>query len=289
MAAANEYVTLDIEKPEREYINLTPNFQGRVADSLSNVFIWIKRNGLPLDLTNYNVGFAGKDPDGNIYHAIGYAAYDLPGANRQAGRVAYTFPAGMFQVEGDWDSGTTYFYIDDGKGQIVSTIGVQLHVLPNQVTMGVNTVPIRNEVERQADEMRQFVQEQKDKFASVTNELTQFQNTIKTQQAQLEAFTKLIKDNDVPTKSEMESYVAAQMGVETYTGDLDDAKKAKTYLLTGAVANSPAGVTSAIVSVHGDGAGNCWQLLVDQDNNLWSRRYTTTKGWSAWSEQTAWN
>ena len=112
--AINEYVPLDIEKgtyDQETYVNLTPHFQGRVGDSMASVNIWFKRNGLPLDLTPRNVGFQGVDPNGKRFNAVGYAAFDQPGADEQAGRVNYYFPANIFQAEGQWDVTSTFFYI----------------------------------------------------------------------------------------------------------------------------------------------------------------------------------
>ena len=93
--AVNEYAVLDIEKQAAgnvsTYVNITPHFQGRVGDSRASVDVWFKRNGLPLDLTNKTVNFTGVDPSGHKYHAVGWALYDQPGADMQAGRVNFYF------------------------------------------------------------------------------------------------------------------------------------------------------------------------------------------------------
>ena len=123
--AVNEYVELDILKPGTTLVDLTKNFQGRVGDSRAFCKLWIKANGLPYDLTKdgRSVGFAGKDPVGDLYRAVGWADTDQPGDNAQTGRVTYYFPDGMFKHEGDWDKDSTYFYVQDSKGT-VSTVNV---------------------------------------------------------------------------------------------------------------------------------------------------------------------
>lgn len=288
---ANEYVTLDLEKPEITYVDLRKNFQGRVGDSLAYCKLWIKSNGLPKDLSKLNIGFAGVDPDGDKYHAVGWAAADQPGDNIQVGRITYYFPAGIFQVEGDWDTTSTYFYIDDDKtGQHISTINVWLHVLPNMVEMGINAEPYKNDLDRALGEFKSYLSTKKDEMNDAIKALdaSAIMEKVKSLNDVVTNYTTLIKTSAVPTKIDMQNYVSSLFSAEETNKDLDLLMAEKTYIITNPNAGNNPSHTMGTLKVFGDGNSNIMQMFVDTEANLWVRS-GGSNGWSDWREQTAWN
>lgn len=146
--AVNTYVQLDLVKPTPTAIDLSGNFNGRVADVQSYLKLWLTSNGLPCDLSDKTVYFAGVDPDGNAYKIYGTAQTDQAGDNLQTGRITFYFPGGTFRVQGDWDSESTYFGVTQADGTVISTVNVSLHVLANTVDMGVNSKPFYTDLEK---------------------------------------------------------------------------------------------------------------------------------------------
>lgn len=146
--AVNTYIQLDLVKPTPTAIDLSGNFNGRVADVQSYLKLWLTSNGLPYDLSDKTVYFAGVDPDGNAYKIYGTAQTDQAGDNLQAGRITFYFPGGTFRVQGDWDSESTYFGVTKADGTMISTVNVLLHVLANSVDMGINSKPFYTDLEK---------------------------------------------------------------------------------------------------------------------------------------------
>lgn len=146
--AVNTYIQLDLVKPTPTAIDLSGNFNGRVADVQSYLKLWLTSNGLPCDLSDKTVYFAGVDPDGNAYKIYGTAQTDQTGDNLQTGRITFYFPGGTFRVQGDWDSESTYFGVNQADGTTISTVNVSLHVLANTVDMGVNSKPFYTDLEK---------------------------------------------------------------------------------------------------------------------------------------------
>lgn len=289
--ALNTYVTLDVMKQadgsESTYVNLTPNFQGRVGDSRASVDLWFKRNGRPLDLTKRDVSFSGVDPTGERVSAVGFAYYDKPGADEQAGRVNFYFPAGTFKVEGQWDPNSTYFTIRDDKGK-VSTIGVLINVLPNMVEMGISAEPFETDLERESEELKKWIAAKKDEFTDFTNQLQTMNNTLQTQQTRIETFEGMIQSHAVPTNDEMKAYVNKLMSATEWSGDLNLCLTPTTYLVSANASNNPGkGSGNHLLIVKGN-SDVLSQLLIDSDQNLWVRSRTSGK-WSNWREQVAWS
>lgn len=289
--ALNTYVTLDVMKQadgsESTYVNLTPNFQGRVGDSRASVDLWFKRNGRPLDLTKRDVSFSGVDPTGERVSAVGFAYYNKPGADEQAGRVNFYFPAGTFKVEGQWDPNSTYFTIRDDKGK-VSTIGVLINVLPNMVEMGINAEPFETDLERESEELKKWITAKKDEFTDFTNQLQTMNNTLQTQQTRIETFEGMIQSHAVPTNDEMKAYVNKLMSATEWSGDLNLCLTPTTYLVNSGTSNNPGkGSGNHLLIVKGN-SDVLSQLLIDSEQNVWVRSRVSGK-WSAWREQVAWS
>lgn len=289
--ALNAYVTLDVMKQadgsESTYVNLTPNFQGRVGDSRASVDLWFKRNGRPLDLTKRDVSFSGVDPTGERVSAVGFAYYDKPGADEQAGRVNFYFPAGTFKVEGQWDPNSTYFTIRDDKGK-VSTIGVLINVLPNMVEMGISAEPFETDLERESEELKKWIAAKKDEFTDFTNQLQTMNNTLQTQQTRIETFEGMIQSHAVPTNDEMKAYVNKLMSATEWSGDLNLCLTPTTYLVNSGASNNPGkGSGNHLLIVKGN-SDVLSQLLVDSEQNVWVRS-RVDGSWSDWREQVAWS
>lgn len=287
--AINEYVSLDIEKgtyDQQTYVNLTPNFQGRVGDSMASVNLWFKQNGLPLDLTPRNVGFQGLDPNGKRFNAVGFAAYDQPGADEQVGRVNYYFPANIFQVEGQWDVNSTFFYIDDDEGQHVSTINVLLNVLPNLVEMGINAQPFETDMDRVTAQLESYADQKRKDIDQMTTNYAQLDTQIQALRTAINSYTDLINDHSVPTSSEMKDYVNGMLGATAFGGDLNTCLTPTQYLVEAGANNNPSS-KDGILLVRGSGS-TLVQLLIDDDANLYVRKMTNGE-WNSWRQQTAWN
>lgn len=279
--AKNLYIELDLEKPEKTYIDLTPYFQGRVGDSMSEVYIWLKRNGLPFDLTAYNVGFHGVDPSGTMYNSVGSARYDRPGASRIAGKVCYSFPAGMFKVDGLWDPEFTYFYIDDGAGTRISTIGCAINVLPNQVIMGVDADFAKNEIDQIVVDLRNWANEKKDDIDSLETRINAMGGTVKSLETMINTWQSMLNTKQVPTKSEMEDYLDSKLQSQDWGQDLNLCLNAgTTYNITsGSVSNNPAKTAGTLV-VSGR-LNSLVQVFYDTKNQAW-HRVQVSGAWSDW-------
>lgn len=202
--AVNTYVQLDLVKPTPTVIDLSGNFNGRVADAQSYLKLWITSNGMPKDLTGMTIYFAGVDPDGNAQKIYGTAQADKPGDNLQIGRITFYFPAGTFRVQGDWDQDSTYFGVTDADGTVISTVNVRIHVLANKVDMGVNSKPFYTDLEKiKSDAIQQIngliaAQQSKcDTALSIAIDPTSALNTgIVAAQKMLSAIQAQIKAND---------------------------------------------------------------------------------------------
>lgn len=289
--AVNEYVVLDIEKQASgsvsTYVNITPHFQGRVGDSRASVDVWFKRNGLPLDLTDKTVNFSGVDPTGHKYHAVGWAEYDQPGADMQAGRVNFYFPAGMFRAEGQWDEEGTYFEITDDKGK-VSTLGVNLVALPNLVEMGINAKPFETDLDRALTEFKSYLQSKQSEVDQNTHQIDSINNAVKALNSTIEAYENLINTKAVPTKNEMQQYVQKLLSATEWSGDLNLCLTPTTYLVESGASNNPTKASgSCIMFVRGTDQ-LVSQMLVDNEQNLWVRSRVNGV-WSNWREQVAWS
>ena len=279
--ADRNYVVLDIEKPNQTFVDLTPNFQGRVGDSRTMAYIWLKRNGLPLDLTNRNVSFTGKAPDGKVYTSIGYAVYDEPGTSRQAGRVAFVFPAGLFRVEGVWDPEYTYFYVDNGNGERISTIGVRINVLGSVVDMEVNAAPYQNEMDKVVGELREYRNAREQQIDQIMQDLGSTKAALQAMQTQIGVYQDLINAKTVPTKEEMETYLDSKLQSQDWNQDLNLCLNAGTTynIISGGVSNNPAN-TAGTLMVSGR-FNSLVQIFYDTRNQAW-HRVQVDGAWSNW-------
>lgn len=285
MARAN-YVQLDIEKPAgngQSLVNLMESFQGRVGDKLASVDLQLMRNGRPLDLTNKSVGFEGVDPKGERYNAVGYMAFDKPGSNMQLGKVNYYFPAGTFTTEGLWDTTSTFFYVTDGTTR-VSTINVYLNVLSNMVEMGIEAAPFKTDMDRVVAELKSYAESKKAMIDGIAPQLKQMQQTISAQKTEIDAYTKLIQDSQVPTTKQMEDYVQKLMQGVPFSGDLNLCLDPKHYVITKASSNNPSG--EGVLDVMGND-DILVQTFVDNEENVWVRSRVAGI-WKPWIEQTGW-
>lgn len=169
--AVNSYTVVDIMKPTPTKIDLASSFNGRVGDSQSFTKLWFKRNGLPLDLTNYTLYLSGKDANGTAFKLVDYGKANQTGDNLQIGKVTFYFPAGTFQVEGDWDYTTTFFGIKDSSGTVISTVNVGIHVLGNSVDFGIDSKPFYTDLDELNKQMQDYINDKKGKIDSMLSEV----------------------------------------------------------------------------------------------------------------------
>lgn len=208
--AINSYIVLDLAKPTPTAVDLSSNFNGRVGDSQSFIKIWLKSHGLPQDLSDKNVFFAGTDPAAQPKKIYGTAKADQPGDNIQVGRVTFYFPRGTFQTEGDWDSDNTYFGVADADGNTVSAINVALHVLSNNVEMQVASKPFYTQLEKITSDGKQQIQDWLDQAKTkVTNALdavldpkSQLNTLLQTLKKELDAIQSQIDRDDFVSRVE---------------------------------------------------------------------------------------
>ncbi|MEY8441789.1 BppU family phage baseplate upper protein [Lactobacillaceae bacterium 24-114] len=282
------YVELDVYRQDvTTYVDLTPAFQGRVGDSRDSVSLRITRNHRPLDLTNKEVELMGVDPQGKKFHLVGYARYDQPGANQQAGKVNFYFPAGTFQTEGRWDTSGTYFIIRDKDGT-VSTVNVLINVLSNMVEMGINAEPFETDLDRALAQFKSYLASKQGEVDKAIQQIAAANNGIKALQSSIDTYKQLITANAVPTKQEMQTYVNKLMSATEWSGDLNLCLTPTTYLVNSGASNNPGqGSGSHMLIVKGN-SDVLSQLLIDSEQNLWVRSRSAGR-WSDWREQVAWS
>lgn len=205
--AINGYVVIDMMRPAKTLIDLTNNFNGRVGDSESYLKVWIKSNGLPKDLTNYDVALYGKDPNANPIEIRGTALADQPGDSLQVGRVTLYFPAPTFQVSGDWDDESTFIAVLDNHGNRVSTQNVHIHVLDDKVTMGIKSGPFLTDLETVKNEMIEWCDTTKAEIQAILDNANSgaLASAMAALKTQVEAYQDLISKSAVVSQTDFDA------------------------------------------------------------------------------------
>lgn len=196
----------------------------------------------------------------------------------------------MFRVEGDWDQDSTFFYVDDEETDMhVSTINVWLHIMSNEVEMGINATPYKSDLDKAVDEVKSYAQQKQNEIDKSLQEINSgaLMQKVQALSDAIDVYTGLVKQNAVATKDQMQDYVAQLLGSKDTGDDFNLLLDQGSYVITNANAsNNPAKTTGTLI-VTGDGA-SISQLFIDTQANLWVRS-GGTQGWSDWREQTAWN
>lgn len=186
--AIKDYMVIDIAKPVNTYANLTDYFQGRVGDAEAYCKLWIKFGTRPIDMTGKKLLFEGNDPNNTPFIDCGrFDAGD--DGDLQLGMVTFYFPQGIFQVEGKWLN--AFFKLQDQNGSDISSINLELNVLPNNVEMGITIHPFEPELEKVKTQINQALSDMN---------AQQLLNQIDSMKTTVGAYTGLITSNQVLNK-----------------------------------------------------------------------------------------
>ena len=186
--AIKDYMVIDIAKPVNTYANLTDYFQGRVGDAEAYCKLWIKFGTRQIDMTNKKLRFEGNDANNTPFIDCGrFDAGD--DGDPQMGMVTFYFPQGIFQVEGKWQN--AFFKLQDQNGSDISSISLELNVLPNNVEMGITIHPFEPELEKVKAQINKALREMN---------AQQLLNQIESMKTTVGAYTDLITRNQVLNK-----------------------------------------------------------------------------------------
>lgn len=200
--AIKDYLIVDIAKPVNTYANLTDYFQGRVGDAEAYCKLWIKFGTRPVDMTGKKLRFEGNDPNNTPFVDAGrFDAGD--DGDVQLGMITFYFPKGIFQVEGTWQH--AYFKLQDQNGSDISTIDLQLNVLPNNVEMGITIHPFEPDLEKVKAQINQALREMN--AQQLLNQIDSMKNTVG-------AYTDLITRNQILNKPDTIKLINDQVGQE---------------------------------------------------------------------------
>lgn len=200
--AIKDYMVIDIAKPVNTYANLTDYFQGRVGDAEAYCKLWIKFGTRPIDMTDKKLRFEGNDPNNTPFIDCGrFDAGD--DGDPQLGMVTFYFPQGIFQVEGKWQN--AFFKLQDQNGSDISSINLELKVLPNNVEMGITIHPFEPDLERVKAQINQALREMN---------AQQLLNQIDSMKSTVGAYTDLITRNQVLNKPDTIKLINDTMATE---------------------------------------------------------------------------
>lgn len=200
--AIKDYMVIDIAKPVNTYANLTDYFQGRVGDAEAYCKLWIKFGTRPIDMTGKKLRFEGNDPNNTPFIDCGrFDAGD--DGDPQHGMVTFYFPQGIFQVEGKWQN--AFFKLQDQNGSDISSINLELKVLPNNVEMGITIHPFQPDLERVKAQINQALREMN---------AQQLLNQIESMKTTVGAYTDLITRNQVLNKPDTIKLINDTMATE---------------------------------------------------------------------------
>lgn len=209
LAQKNVYVQLDILRPTPTYIDLTGNFNGRVADSESYIKIQFLSDGLLLDVTDYTVIFQGVDPTGKAARVVGTTSPTTPGDALSAGKVTFYFPAGVFQSAGDWDHDSTFFALEDKDGNRISSVNVGLTVLDDKVSAAISSAGYISEFEKLKTqilaECKTIEDGANDALKLITDPNSQLMVTLNAVKTQVEAYQTAVKNNSFASLTDLQA------------------------------------------------------------------------------------
>lgn len=289
LIANNAYIKMDIRKAaskESTVFNLTPYFQGRVADSNSTIGLWLYEGPYPMNLMGYSVGFQGRDSAGWDFKIIGFDGKDTHTYDdRQKGRVTFTFPAGTFAHEGAWNDEMTFFYIEDSQGHRVSTINCHLNVYADDVTVAFNPVPLFDGMDKYVKQVKDAADKAVSQINGLPGDLAAAQVKMESIETALKTYTNLIKAQNIPSTSDVTAGINAAITSLTKTArDFNACTAANTdYVMAVSSSNGP-NALAGVVSVHGNGT-TLFQLFVDSSNDAWTR-VRNGSSWSSWNHVT---
>lgn len=125
-------VQVDLTRWEHEELDITGKFNARAGDTQDFVPLWVKDNGFPIDLREWQVIYGGDDSLGVAHRHIIKRIGDLPvkrGDQPRVGKFTLPFDEHTFNVPGKWDQFFIQFVNQDGE--TVSTIDLGFDVFDN--------------------------------------------------------------------------------------------------------------------------------------------------------------
>lgn len=300
LIANNAYIKMDIRKAaskESTVFNLTPYFQGRVADSNSTIGLWLYEGPYPMNLMGYSVGFQGRDSAGWDFKIIGFDGKDTHTYDdRQKGRVTFTFPAGTFAHEGSWNDDMTFFYIEDSQGHRVSTINCHLNVYADDVTVAFNPVPLFDGMDKYVKQVKDAADKAVSQINGLPGDLAAVQVKLDSVKTATDTYINLINSRNIPSANDVDAkvntaldtarrYADAQIAARTATSrDFNSCTTSNTdYVMAASSSNGP-NALAGVVSVHGNGT-TLFQLFVDSGNDAWTR-VRNGSSWTTWNHVT---
>ncbi|MCH3922392.1 BppU family phage baseplate upper protein [Limosilactobacillus sp.] len=201
--AIRDYLVIDIAKPVQTFANLSDYFRGRVGDAEAYCKLWIKFGTRPIDMTNKKLRFEGDDPNNTPFVDAGrFDAGD--DGDIQMGMITFYFPKGIFQVEGKWQH--AFFKLQDQKGSDISSVDLDLQVLPNNVEMGINIHAFDGDLEALKKKINQAIREMN---------AQQLLNQIESMKTTVGAYTDLIARNQILNKPDTIKLINDQIAQES--------------------------------------------------------------------------
>lgn len=201
---------------------LFEGLNGRQGDEGRRVYLQIRDNGFPHDLTGETVELHGKDAKGmtkttaSMEHVF----------SAKAGTLSFLIPGAFYQAVGDYQN--AYFVIKKtGTDQVVSTIPVSFTVMENAIFMTTGeSVPYLANVDGKIADVAKRVDSVTTAFNETLNTINDSATSVANQVTQ---YMKQLKDNQVATLGGANNFTStnhfANLIVDAWSGSaVDDLK-----------------------------------------------------------------
>ena len=201
---------------------LFDGLNGRQGDEGRRVYLQIRDNGFPHDLTGETVELHGKDAKGmtkttaSMEHVF----------SAKAGTCSFLVPGAFYQAAGPYQN--AYFVIKKvGTDQVVSTIPVSFSVMENAVFMTTGeSVPYLASVDGKIADVAKRVDSVTSAFNATLNTINDSATSVANQVNQ---FLKQLKDNQVATLGGANNFTStnhfANLIVDAWSGSAVDSLK----------------------------------------------------------------
>ena len=201
---------------------LFDGLNGRQGDEGRRVYLQIRDNGFPHDLTGETVELHGKDAKGmtkttaSMEHVF----------SAKAGTCSFLVPGAFYQAAGPYQN--AYFVIKKvGTDQVVSTIPVSFSVMENAVFMTTGeSVPYLASVDGKIADVAKRVDSVTSAFNATLNTINDSATSVANQVTQ---YMKQLKDNQVATLGGANNFTStnhfANLIVDAWSGSAVDSLK----------------------------------------------------------------
>lgn len=201
---------------------LFDGLNGRQGDEGRRVYLQIRDNGFPHDLTGETVELHGKDAKGmtkttaSMEHVF----------SAKAGTLSFLIPGAFYQAVGDYQN--AYFVIKKtGTDQVVSTIPVSFTVMENAIFMTTGeSVPYLANVDGKIADVAKRVDSVTTAFNETLNTINDSATSVANQVTQ---YMKQLKDNQVATLGGANNFTStnhfANLIVDAWSGSAVDSLK----------------------------------------------------------------